>query len=277
MATHKRSLGKCTRTVVAAMAVLLSYQAALADPIELRSQGKKVRSWTLEELRKQFKVVELKIDGGKSPYRCVAVSPLLKQAYGDPYKGQPDFFFVCSDGYRAAVPAAELSKYPAYLAFERSDGKPFLLPEEQNKKLAPYYLIWDTNKFPDRKALASWPYQVVAIDRESLADRYPNVPPKDSSPEVKRGFKAFCKYCISCHQINGQGGQMAVDLNYPLNVTDYIKEPYLAKIIDNPTAVRGRATMPPLAKSIPNRSQMIADIVSFLKAKAKEPKVPPKK
>ncbi|CAN0484910.1 unnamed protein product, partial [Phaeothamnion confervicola] len=179
-------------------------------------------------------------------------------------------FFVCKDGYRAPVPGVELKKYPAFLAIGRADGKPFY-NEGEHKPCAPYMLVWDTNKFPKRKVDGAWPYQVTAIDRESFSERYPNVaPPVGSSAQVKHGFSEFRKHCLSCHQINGQGGQMAIDLNSPMSVTEYIKEPVLAKIIDNPRSVRGRAQMPALMQGIPNREQTIKDIIAYLKVKAKK-------
>jgi mono/diheme cytochrome c family protein len=246
--------------------------AGSAQELDFRKQGKSVLKLSLASLRKYPGATKLSLNHGRENYLVVPIGPLLKQAYGDPFGHSPDFFFVCSDGYRAAVPSAELQKYPAYIAFGRSDNKPFVEPKEL-KKLAPFYLVWDSNRFPDRKSLGSWPFQVIAIDRESLAERYPLVPPIKSNPQVTRGFRAFCKYCISCHQINGQGGQMAVDLNYPHNVTEYFKEEYILKLIDNPQAIRGRATMPGLKADIPHRKEMIADILAYLKAKGAEPKM----
>jgi mono/diheme cytochrome c family protein len=251
--------------------IAVSCNGAFAQELEFRKQGKSVAKMSLASLKKHPSATKLSLNHGQENYLVVPIGPLLKEVYKDPYSRNPDFFFVCSDGYRAAVPSAELQKYPAYLAFGRSDKKPFVEPKEK-KNLAPYYLIWDSNKFPDRKSLGSWPFQVVAIDRESLAERYPLVPPQHPNPQVARGFRSFCKYCISCHQINGQGGQMAVDLNYPHNVTEYFKEDFLLKLIDNPQSVRGRATMPGLKSDIPHRKEMIADIVAYLKAKAAEPK-----
>ena len=257
-----------TRFAVFFLLAALITPAARAQTLSLRSAGKETQKWSVKEMVKRAPLQTLSLDGGANVYRVIPLAPLLKAGYPDPFKSSPDFFFVCSDGYRAAVPGPELQRYPAYLAIGRADGKPFVDPKDK-KSCAPFYLVWDTNKYPQRKIQGSWPYQVVAIDREAFAERYPKVPPPaGSSAPVMNGFKAFRKYCISCHQVNGQGGQMAIDLNSPRSVTEYIKEPYLAQIIDNPQKVRGRATMPGLIQGLPNRKQVIKDIIAYLKVKA---------
>jgi mono/diheme cytochrome c family protein len=246
---------------------LMMLGVAGAESLEMRQGSKTVARYTLSDLKAISPAAALRLDNGAANYWTIPMGPLLSKAFGKNAYGEDiTFVFVCSDGYRSPVKAEDLKKYPAYLAFATSDGKPFVA---EGKKLDPFYLVWDTQKYPALKTTANWPYQVVAIERATFSQAYSAVlPPPKCKPEVTRGFQLFRKHCLSCHQINGQGGFMGVDLNSPSSVTEYIQKPYLSKLIDNPSSVRNRATMPPLAQGLPNRKQAIADIIAYLEAKA---------
>ncbi|MFN8606662.1 MAG: c-type cytochrome [Vulcanimicrobiota bacterium] len=250
-----------------ALLALLLVLPVQAQDLSLRQNGKPLSSVSLAQLRKIAPPVSLRLDKGAHSYWAVPVKPLLDSVYKSQDYGEDiSFVFVCKDGYRSPVKAEDLKKFPAYLAFASSDEKPF---ELDKKPLGPYYLVWDTEKFPQRKTDGNWPYQVTAIERIKFSQVYWAVlPPPQSSPQVRHGFAVFRKNCLSCHQINGQGGNMAIDLNAPVSVTEYIKKPYLLKIIHDPQSVRARATMPGLDRSLKGRQQAILDIVAYLEAKA---------
>lgn len=249
--------------------LFVSIPAARAQDLEFRQGKKVVARYSLAQLKKTFAPGTLQLKDRHKAYRVVALQPLLKKVYGPKLYG-PDttFVFVCSDGYRSPVKSEELQKYPAFLAYASADKQPFTL---ENKPLGPFYLVWDTNRFPQRARDGGTPFQILAVERISWSEQYSAVlPPPKSSPQVLHGFSLFRHYCLSCHQVNGQGGSMAIDLNRPLSVTEYIREPYLYRIIDNPQKVRGRATMPPLDPTLPNRDQAIKDLIAYLKAKAQQ-------
>ncbi|MHB2017694.1 MAG: c-type cytochrome, partial [Candidatus Xenobia bacterium] len=108
-----------------------------------------------------------------------------------------------------------------------------------------------------------------ALDLVSYRDRFPAlVPPAGSSAAVARGFAAYSTYCVACHTLNGEGGQIGPELNYPVNVTQYWRTEYIRKWINQPTSIRANAKMPPLAAGVPNRSRTIDDIIAYLKAMA---------
>ncbi|MCW5867850.1 MAG: c-type cytochrome [Candidatus Eremiobacteraeota bacterium] len=240
---------------------------AMAQDLEMRQSGRVQARFSLAELKKIATPTTLRLDAGTRNYWVVPVKPLLEKVYGARAYGEDiTFLFVCRDGYRSPVKAEELRVLPAYLAFASSDGKPF---ELEKKPLGPFYLVWDSEKYPERKLGGNWPYQVVAIDRANFSQAYAaTLPPPKSSAQVQHGFAVFRKKCLSCHQINGQGGSMGIDLNQPVSVTEYIKKPYLHKIISDPSKVRGRATMPALDPKFPQREQAIKDIIAYLEAKA---------
>ena len=243
--------------------------AAAAQDLELRQGGKVLRKLPLAQLKKMAAPTTLRLDSGAHNYWVLPVVPLLDKVYGKKSYGEDiTFVFVCKDGYRSPVKSEELKRYPAYLAFATSDGKPF---EMENKPAGPFYLVWDTEKFPERKVGGNWPFQVTAIERASFSQDYAAVlPPPKSSAQVKHGFAVFRKHCLSCHQVNGQGGNMAVDLNRPYSVTEYFKKPYLRKLISDPQSLRARATMPGLDRSLKGREQAISDIIAYLESKAEQ-------
>lgn len=247
--------------------IMLLARPILAQDLEMRQNGKPLSSLSLTQLKKAAPPVALKLDKGAHNYWAVPLKPVLDKVYkSQDYSEDISFVFVCKDGYRSPVRAEDLKKFPAFLAFASSDGRPF---ELDKKALGPFYLVWDTEKFPQRKTEGNWPFQVTAIERIRFSQVYSKVlPPPKSSAQVQHGFTVFRKNCLSCHQINGQGGAMATDLNYPVSVTEYIKKPYLLKIISDPQSVRGRATMPGLDRTIKGRERAIQDIVAYLEAKA---------
>lgn len=199
-------------------------------------------------------------------YRGLPTAPLLDQVFGPDWKRADHVLFTCSDGYQASVPAALLGAEPSRLAFALADGSPFVLTDGKKVPLGPFYLVWD--KGAD-KALSSyvWPYQVTGVTLIVFAEQFPRTaPPPDSSEAVARGYRAFATYCLTCHQVNGEGGTKAVDLASPVKVTDYWSEEYLKRLIDDPLTVRGNATMPPLKAELPDRQQTIDDLVAYLKA-----------
>jgi len=249
--------------------LLLLATNAWSQNLELREENKLLRKASLSDLKSYSAPQALALDEGHRNYWVISLQAVLKKVYGPkPYVKDGCFVFVCSDGYRSPVKGEDLQNFPAFLAFGTSDSKPFVF---EGKKLGPYYLVWDSNNFPDRKLNAHWPYQVVAIERTTFSKAYAKVlPPKESSPKIQHGFALFRKHCLSCHQINGQGGFMGIDLNAPFSVTEYIQRPFLSKLIDNPQKVRSRATMPGLDPALPQRSQAIADIIAYLDAKALE-------
>ena len=89
---------------------------------------------------------------------------------------------------------------------------------------------------------------------------------------MRRGFLAFRDKCMMCHSINGEGGKKGVELNYPVNVTEYFDGRWLKQWIADPRSVRYSTTMPGL--DVEGRDRMIDDIVRYLKTMARHKKAP---
>jgi cytochrome c2 len=58
-----------------------------------------------------------------------------------------------------------------------------------------------------------------------------------------------------------------VELNYPVNVTEYYREAFLEKWINKPTSIRHNAAMPEVVfEEDKDRKVIIKEIIAYLKA-----------
>lgn len=255
-------------------------------PLVLQLAGKTVRTLTSADISALVPAQEVEVfephEGVNRRYVGVPARALMEAVYGRDWKSADDVLFTCADGYQPAVPAAKFARYEAWIVWKRADGQPFGMKNKtQNDEaveLGPFYLVWDNVRAPALKAEAGvdWPYQVVGIDLVDFASRFPRLaPPPKSSAAAKRGFVAFRTHCLACHTLNGEGGGKAVELNYPANVTEYYREEWLRRWIDQPTAVRFNTNMPALPPDLPERSLVIDDLVAYLRSMAKAKSAPP--
>lgn len=180
---------------------------------------------------------------------------------------------LCSDGFKPKIETAKIKKYDSYIAYAYADNSPFRLKKFEGKKdidLGPYLLVWDTIKHPELKAKGShgWAWAVVAINQPEKTSPFTKIaPPKNSSEMVNRGFKAYTKYCYQCHAINGHGGEVGPELNYPVSVTKYFKKEYLLEWIIDPSQIRAKSKMiAPFPAEVKNKKQMAKQIYAYLKA-----------
>lgn len=258
--------------------ILLS-QVTITSPQELtfKNHGKVIKELSLEKLKKVIQSTTITVfepnESENIRHKGFPVNNLLTGIYGDKWKETEEILFTCRDGYQKSIPSIEFKEYPSYLVYTNPDKVEFtLINRLQNNQLVdlgPFYLVWDNISHPELQdeGASNWPYQVTTIDLINFRDRFPNMaPPKNSPMNVKNGFLAFRQYCMACHTINGEGGEKSVELNYPVNVTEYFKESWLIKWIDTPTSVRFNTTMPALNPKLKDRETVIKDIIAYLKA-----------
>ena len=167
---------------------------------------------------------------------------------------QYEIVFVCGDGYRPTMKMEKLQKGAPYLAFRDMDAKQGNWLEHGSTQFAPYYIVWTDVPFNDH----SWsmPYGLVKVEIKKADDK---LIPKDSS--VMMGYTLFRDRCNRCHQINGIGGDMGTELNYPKSVTEYWKEADLKAFIKQPKSYRQNAKMPDMGST----DAEITAIVDYLK------------
>ncbi len=163
----------------------------------------------------------------------------------------------CQDGYFARVSGGEALDGTAYLAFgdETSPGGVGFSPlktKSGSVDPGPLYLFWrnDPGSRPH-------PYQVAEIQICSSAETFARARPS-ASTAAQAGFELFKKGCSPCHAVNGAGGRVAVDLNVPMNVTEYWREPALKRLLWDPAAIRANTKMPALHLSEADVQKVIA-------------------
>lgn len=214
-------------------------------------------------------------------YRVLPFNQLMDKVYGTRWRQAEEILFTCTDGYQPSIPTEKFLNFTAGLAFPSNATDPFeLINKLQNDEkviLGPYYLVWDNLKSPALRAegASDAPYQVVGIDLIQFNERFPKLAPgKSPSERAKRGFLHFRKNCLSCHSINGEGGDKAPELNIPMNVTEYWQPAPLKQWISDPSSIRWKTTMPGLNSDIPNRDNAIRDIIEYLKVMANNKRPP---
>jgi len=171
--------------------------------------------------------------------------------------------FECIDGYKPEMPLELFLEAKSFLAFKDVDA-----PEGSNwEKIVkngnemnadPFYLVYTS--VPAGSEEYKWPYNVIKFHLESKNKNIEALQPKDDETAMK-GFALYQKHCITCHAINGIGGEMGPELNYPKSVTEYWKENELIDYIVNPASFRNKVKMPALGIT----KQESQEIVEYLK------------
>ena len=262
---------------------LLNTSVALASQdtqLSFSVYGKQVSQLEFTKLSKIIRPQKIKVwephEKKEVTYEAIPVDKLLDYIYGSSWQKKEEVLFTCSDGYQPSLSVQRFKKYKSYLAFRRTDQKTFSLQDRlHNNKtvnLGPLYLVWDNMHSQELKSLGAngWPYQVVGIDLVRFTDKLPKIsPPPKSSTQVKNGFLKFRNHCLVCHSINGEGGNKGPDLNYPVNVTEYITKDWLKRFIINTSSIRYNTQMPNF-KNIPAVRDHIDDILEYLKAMKKK-------
>ena len=245
--------------------------------IEFKHKDKIIRNLPLAELERYLTKQTLKIfevhEKKERTYQVYSATALFDFIFGSDWRAAEEIVFICEDQFQPSIPVTKFLQYNAYFAFASADNHPFtlknLLQNNEKVHLGPLYLVWDnlSSKELQYEGAVDIPYQIIRIELTTFSARFPAIfPPNDTSAEVQRGFLHFRKHCFACHTINGQGSGKATELNYPISVTEYIQPTYLKLWIDNPTAIRLNSKMLPLAADIPDRDQVIDEIIAYLTA-----------
>lgn len=176
--------------------------------------------------------------------------------------------FECIDGYKPEMPLPLFLASKPYLAFKDVDAKGTdwePISKNGNKMdAAPFYLIYTDASAKDTRY--KWPYNLIKIHLAPIDKTKDALYPKD--PSKLAGYTLFQNQCITCHAINGIGGEMGPELNFPKSVTEYWVETELVDYIVNPASFRNKVKMPTLGIT----KQQSQEIVEYLKYMAKNNK-----
>ena len=222
----------------------------------------------LKDFKKDAVVVNVSKDpvyGGAHAFKAISLTVLLKESGlgGSASSNEAEVVINCTDGYKAILSPRLALDGAGFLAFSDSvsdDHIDFSPANTESGQVdpGPLYLVWTNSSAADRP----WPYKIENLTLCAKGATLAAAEPATSSALVEKGFDLFCKNCATCHAINGAGGRVAVDLNVPLNVTEYWKEPPLRRLIHNASSVRANAKMP----AFPNLTRADVDaIVAYLR------------
>ena len=178
--------------------------------------------------------------------------------------------FRALDGYVSRIDVGRFLTENGFLVFARTDGSSFtvdnLLQNESDVPLGPYYLVWDNVANPSLLAEGgrNWPYQVTEINLVTLSDGM--LVPEGLDERLRAGAELAKEHCLSCHQVNGFGGN-----KFPGNLAAIARglpRDDFVQLVLQPSSVRSSATMPALARTLPDaeRRHMAGRLFDYLNA-----------
>lgn len=192
---------------------------------------------------------------------------ILNRVYGqillDSLKEDYAVEFICTDGYNPRINLDAILGNKGYIVDKIiNEGKEeALIPKHQ-----PYYLAWENIQDVD---ILPWPYALVNMRLINLADEKEYLLPVEDAHAAK-GLQLYKTYCMKCHAINGIGGIMGPELNYPRNIIQYFQQDSLYSYVKNPQAFRYNNRMAPV-KNI-TKADMEA-IINYFKYIQQYPKL----
>jgi cytochrome c2 len=179
--------------------------------------------------------------------------------------------FECIDGYKPEMPLELFLKTNPFLAFKDIDAPKGsnwekIVKNGNEMNADPFYLVYTLVSANNEEY--KWPYNLIKFRLESKNKNIEALQPKDNE-EAMKGFTLYQKQCITCHAINGIGGEMGPELNYPKSVTEYWKENELVDYIVDPASFRHKVKMPTLGIT-KQESQEIVDYLKYMSEHKKE-------
>ncbi|AOW10862.1 c-type cytochrome [Flavobacterium gilvum] len=173
--------------------------------------------------------------------------------------------FECIDGYKPEMPLELFLKAKPFLAFKDVDAPKGtnwekIVKNGNEMDANPFYLVYTSISTDNQEY--KWPYNLIKIHLEPLNKSIKELFPSNNK-KVEVGYNLFQKQCITCHAINGIGGTMGPELNYPKSVTEYWKEKELVDYIVDPASFRNKVKMPTLGIT-KQESQEIVDYLKYM-------------
>ncbi|HSD07467.1 c-type cytochrome [Flavobacterium sp.] len=176
--------------------------------------------------------------------------------------------FECIDGYKPEMPLELFLNTKPFLAFkdiEAPKGSNWekIIKDGNEMNADPFYLVYESVSEKDIRY--KWPYNLIKIHLKPSNESTKELFPSDNK-ELEIGYNLFQKQCITCHSINGIGGTMGPELNYPKSITEYWIEKELVDYIVDPASFRNKVKMPTLGIT-KQQSQEIVDYLKYMSKK----------
>ncbi len=205
-------------------------------------------------------------------FRGVDARSVFDQLWGKRWQAADEVLITCLDGYQPVIPVQRFLQRRAWFAFERVGHPSFSIEKEESSgakqvMLAPAYLVWDSAHDTRIRADSdfAWPYQISGLELVVFSERFSRVlPPNGSTQSVQTGFRNFRAHCLKCHSVNGQGGRVGPELNFPTNATEYLTRVHLRRWIADPVSVRWGTKMPPLRLPKEEQGAVIESVLDYL-------------
>ena len=252
---------------------------ASESQLTLKTQGKMNQQIPLSELVKKVQpekiTVSNPIDGKLHTYEGIPTQKLFDHVWGSQWRTGDEILMTCLDGYQPSIPVDRFLHHQSWIATRRIDSANFTATSQKDQKaiqLGPFYLIWENLKDQEMKAEGEngWPYQLIAFDQIQFIEKFPKLAPSPhASRSARAGFVAFRKYCLKCHAINQEGGNVGPELHTPVNVTQYFNQKWLKVWIKDPSLVRKNSKMPPPLYDLKDPKkidEVVNDLIAYLKS-----------
>lgn len=271
-----------THQIFSRLCALLLYFigfAAYSSSLSFVDNGHPVKMMETDELVLTSGLKTLTVnnptDSITKSYQGVSLIPLLDAVFNSEWKDSDAIKFTALDGYQPIIPVRVILKHNGIIAIGENGRSDFSLLVRNNGETVdpgPFFLVWENiqDVTARKEPWLSWPWQLTTIELTSFEREYPHSsPPPASHESVKKGFLAFRQHCIKCHAINGDGGDIGPELNYPVSVTDYWQPEWLIRFIADPQSVRANSKMISFYRDVDNREELITDIIEYLKVMAR--------
>ncbi len=253
-----------------------SVYAGESPTLTFRKNGEVVRMLSrdaINQLKEEIRIVTVDnpTDSKLHTYEGVLLVALLDQVFGKDWKVFDIVKFKTSDGYQPVIPTESVMKGCGLISTAEKGFQGFQKLQRINGEFVdpgPFFLVWENinNIRSKEDPWLCWPWQITEIELTSIAREYPRSAPRDfKSNAAREGFLAFRQHCIKCHSINGEGGNVGPELNYPTNVTEYWKEDWLARFIADPQSVRANSRMVPFYRDVKDRQETVVSIIEYLR------------
>ncbi|MBY0517284.1 MAG: cytochrome c [Bacteriovoracaceae bacterium] len=246
---------------------LLFISSAFANSLNVKLDGEFVIEMKEEDLKKSnTQVVEFYnfVTKKSEPYKGVRLRELFKKVFTGPHN-IVEVEFISKNGFKSYISLDQARLGDPILAFERADGEKFVRYSQKEKALVdlgPYYVVWNLKNVPlPQQPFYSSIYQVVGVNLITSSMNF-GIDSKESNESIELGARTYKRYCLSCHALNGTGGDLGVSL-LKFQVlkekgANYIKQYALDPLKSNP-----RTKMLPLP-AFKNREAMAQGLVDFL-------------
>ena len=200
-------------------------------------------------------------------YNAVSASLLIKNEI-DLTKIDPKntkIVFECIDGYKPEMPLELFLNSKPYLAYRDIDAPKdsnweAIIKDGNEMNAEPFYIVYTSVSEKDTRY--KWPYNLIRIYLEPLNKSTIELYPLKNK-KLESGYTLFKNQCLTCHAINGIGGTMGPELNYPKSVAEYWKEKELVDYIVNPASFRNKVKMPALGIT-KQQSHKIVDYLKYM-------------